>query len=118
MVTKEDLQQLIQEKLGDYLFIVVSNRQPYEHVFKKGKIECIRPSGGVTTALDPVMQACHGLWIAFGNGEADRRVTDRFDKVKVPSENSTYTLKRVWLSKQEEEGYYEDRKSTRLNSSH
>jgi alpha,alpha-trehalose-phosphate synthase [UDP-forming] len=106
MWTKKDLQELIRDKMGDYLFIVVSNRQPYVHVFKKGKAECNRGAGGVITALDPVMQACHGLWVAFGNGEADRKVADSQGKIKVPPEKPTYILKRVWLSKEEEDGYY------------
>jgi trehalose 6-phosphate synthase len=104
--TKKDLQQLIKDKMGDYLFIVVSNRQPYVHVFKKGKIECQRGAGGVITALDPVMQACNGIWVAFGNGEADRKVTDEQGKIKVPPEDPRYTLKRVWLTKEEEDGHY------------
>ncbi len=106
MLVKEDLQEFVHEKMGDYLFIVVSNRQPYEHVFKKGKIECQRPSGGVITALDPVMQACHGMWIASSSGDADRVATDSTNKIQVPEKNPAYTLKRVWLTKEEEEGYY------------
>jgi len=106
MWTKKDIQQLIKDKMGDYLFIVVSNRQPYVHVFKKGKIECLRGAGGVITALDPVMQACQGTWVAFGNGDADQKVTDKQGKIKVPPENPSYILKRVWLTKEEENGYY------------
>lgn len=106
MWTKENLQQLIKEQMSDYLFIVVSNRQPYVHVFKKGKIECQRGAGGVITALDPVMQACDGIWIAYGNGDADRKVTDRQGRIRVSPENPKYTLKRVWLTKEEENGYY------------
>jgi trehalose 6-phosphate synthase len=106
MWTKKDLQGLVKDKLGDYLFIVVSNRQPYVHVFKKGKTECQRGSGGVVTALDPVLRACNGLWVAFGNGDADSKVTDKDGKIKVPPEDPSYTLKRVWLTKEEEEGYY------------
>jgi trehalose 6-phosphate synthase len=106
MWTKESLQELIKEKMADYLFIVVSNRQPYVHVFKKGKIECQRGAGGVITALDPVMQACHGLWVAHGNGDADREVTDEKGKIKVPPEKHSYTLKRVWLTKEEVQGHY------------
>lgn len=106
MWTKKDLQDLIKEKLGGYLFIVVSNRQPYVHVFKKGKVECQRGAGGVVTALDPVMRACNGLWVAFGNGDADSKVTDKDGKIKVPPEDPAYTLKRVYLTKEEEEGYY------------
>ncbi len=106
MWTRENLQNLIRDKMSDYLFIVVSNRQPYIHVSKKGQIECQRGAGGVITALDPVMQACKGLWVANGTGDADKKVTDEKGKVKVPPDNPTYTLKRVWLTKEEEDGYY------------
>jgi len=106
MWTKEDLQSFIQQKLDDYLFIVVSNREPYEHVYKKGQIVCQRAAGGLVTALDPVMQACHGLWIAAGSGEADAKVTEPSGKIMVPVENPSYTLKRVWLTREEEEKYY------------
>ncbi|MBU2540835.1 MAG: trehalose-6-phosphate synthase [Candidatus Omnitrophica bacterium] len=106
MWNKASLKKLIQERMSDYKFIVVSNRQPYVHTFKKGKIECIRGAGGVVTALDPVMQACHGSWVAFGNGDADKKVADSHSKLKVPEDNHAYTLKRVWLTKEEVDGYY------------
>src|SRR3989338_8072572 len=106
MWTKSDLQKLVQEKLGDYLFCVVSNRQPYIHVFKKGRIECQRGVGGVISALDPIMQTCQGTWVAYGNGQADRHVTDNQGKLMVPEGSPRYTLKRVWLTKEEELGYY------------
>jgi len=106
MWTKETLHQIVGEKLGDYLFIVVSNREPYVHQFKMGKIEYIRGAGGVITALDPVMQASNGLWVAQGSGDADRKVTDKSGKLRVPPDNPSYTLKRVWLTKEEENGYY------------
>jgi len=106
MWTKEDLQNLIREKMSDYKFIVVSNREPYAHVFKKGKIIHKRGVGGVVTALDPIMQACNGLWVANGNQEAEFLVTDKNGRVKVPPDDPTYTLKRVQLTKEEEAGYY------------
>jgi len=92
--------------MGDYLFIVASNRQPYVHSFERGKIQCKRGVGGVISALDPVMQACEGLWVAYGNGEADSKVTDKDSKIKVPPDHPRYTLKRIWLIKEEEMGYY------------
>jgi trehalose 6-phosphate synthase len=104
--TKEDLQGFIRENLGDYLFVVVSNREPYEHVFQQGKVVCRRSAGGLVTALDPVMQACRGLWIAVASANADHKVTDASGKVMVPEGDSAYTLKRIWLSKEEEERYY------------
>ncbi|MEJ2745755.1 MAG: trehalose-6-phosphate synthase, partial [bacterium] len=82
------------------------NRQPYVHVHQKGQIACRRGAGGVITALDPVMKACGGMWVAFGNGDADRKVSDQDGKIRVPPDNPEYTLKRVWLTKDEEVGYY------------
>ena len=104
--TKENLQTLIKENMSDYAFIVVSSRQPYIHVFKKGRVECQRGTGGVVSALDPIMRACDGLWIAYGNGDADSKVTDANDKIRVPPDKPSYTLKRVWLTKKEEDGFY------------
>ena len=106
MWTRENLQKLIKDKMSDYLFVVVSNRQPYVHVLKKGKIECQRGAGGVITALDPVMQACDGIWVAYGGGEADRKATDDKGRIKVPPQDPSYTLKRVWLTKEEVDGHY------------
>src|SRR3989338_5238597 len=106
MWTKEVLQQFVTDKMKDYHFVVVSNREPYVHVFKKGKVEYQRGVGGVISALDPVMQACGGIWVAYGHGEADRRVSDEKGKLKVPPDNPCYTLRRIWLTKEEELGYY------------
>lgn len=106
MWTRQDLHRLITEKMGDYLLVVVSNRQPYAHIFKKRKIECQRGIGGIIAALDPVMQVSNGIWVAHGSGDADHKVTDSQGKVKVPPENPSYTLKRIWLTKEEENGYY------------
>ncbi|MDP2653485.1 MAG: trehalose-6-phosphate synthase [Candidatus Omnitrophota bacterium] len=106
MWTKTDLQNFIQDKLGDYLFIAVSNRQPYVHVHKKGKVECQRGVGGVISALDPIMQACRGTWVAFGSGDADRSVSGPNGEITVPPHDPSYTLRRIWLTKEEELGYY------------
>ncbi len=106
MWTSQDLQRLVKEKMGDYVFMVISNRQPYVHTYKGTKIIYQRGPGGIITAVEPVMQACNGTWVAYGSGNADRRVSDSNGKIKVPPEKPTYTLKRVWLNKEEEKGYY------------
>ncbi|MBP9855276.1 MAG: trehalose-6-phosphate synthase [Candidatus Omnitrophica bacterium] len=106
MWTKEDLQNLVQDRMKEYQFVVVSNRQPYVHVFNRRNVECERGVGGVISALDPVMQACHGLWVALSDGDADRKVSAPHGKVQVPPENASYTLKMIWLNKKEQEGYY------------
>jgi trehalose-6-phosphate synthase len=107
--TAERLRVSLQQKLqGDSLF-VVSNREPYMHVYdaKRERIELLVPASGLVTALEPVLQACEGTWIANGSGNADRETVDEKDRLKVPPHRPTYTLRRVWISEEEERGYYE-----------
>jgi len=106
MWTKESLKELIQDKLKDNLFIVASNREPYIHKYSGEKIVHFKPASGVVTALDPVLQTCSGIWVAHGSGDADRKVVDSKNRISVPPDSPTYTLKRVWMSKAEETGYY------------
>jgi trehalose 6-phosphate synthase len=86
--------------------IVVSNREPYIHQRRGERIEVQRPASGLVTALEPIMRACSGTWIAHGSGSADRDVVDRHDRVGVPPEKPAYKIRRVWLSAEEEAGYY------------
>jgi trehalose 6-phosphate synthase len=104
--SKESLYNLAKENFSDHRLIVVSNREPYIHNYVGSKIECEAAVGGVTTALDSVMCATGGLWIACGNSKADKEVVDLNNKVMVPPEEPLYTLKRVWLSRKEINGYY------------
>ncbi len=106
MQTKEQLQDIVKKKLEGRLLVIASNREPYIHVLERGKTRVIRPVGGAVNALDPVIRACGGVWVACGSGSADRRVVDNKNKVKVPPDNPSYSLRRLWLSKEEEEGYY------------
>lgn len=104
--TRDVLSEFVRTKLDGYRFIVVSNREPYQHRRVGARIECIQPASGMATALEPVMRACGGLWIAHGNGDADLQTVDHFDHVQVPPEKPEFTLRRIWLSKEEEDGYY------------
>jgi len=103
---KEKLYQLVQEKLGDHLFLAVSNREPYIHTMSGDEIVWNRPVSGLTEALDPVMRASKGSWIAHGSGDADKKAVDSHDRVSVPPDKPEYTLKRVWLTEEEIEGFY------------
>lgn len=105
--TKERLKEYLRSKLGETPLYVIANREPYIHRRNEtGKIECIFPASGVVTALDPVLQATGGVWIAHGSGNADRETVDKYNKISVPPWNPTYSLKRVWLNEEEEKGYY------------
>ncbi len=104
--TRERLEEVARARLGGAKLVVVANREPFIHVREGEEIRCNRPASGLTTALDPVLQACSGTWVAHGSGDADRAVVDERGRVAVPPEKPTYLLRRVWLSKEEEEGYY------------
>lgn len=104
--TAERLRVHIQSKLQQNPLIVVSNREPYIHVRRGSNVEVSVPASGLVTALEPILCACNGTWIAHGSGNADREAVDAHDSLRVPPEQPEYTLRRVWLTKEEEEGYY------------
>jgi trehalose 6-phosphate synthase len=105
--TNAVLHKFIQSQLEGYRLIVVSNREPYHHRYTPdGSIQCSRPAGGMASALEPVMRACGGLWIAHGSADADRAVVDSHDHVEVPQDNPQFTLRRVWLTAEQVRGYY------------
>ncbi|PYT33694.1 MAG: trehalose-6-phosphate synthase [Acidobacteria bacterium] len=106
MWTKEGLLELIETRLRDHKFILVSNREPYVHRYSGHQIECVQPASGLAVALDPIMRACGGTWIAHGSGDADRITVDNNDRVLVPPHDPRFTLRRVWLNRRQEEGYY------------
>src|SRR6185295_17603561 len=106
MWTKDGLQQLIQSRLAGHRLILVANREPYHHRYAAGRIECVPPASGMVSALEPIVRACGGVWVAHGSGSADRRTVDRADHLRVPPDDPSYTLRRVWLNKAQEEGYY------------
>jgi trehalose-6-phosphate synthase len=107
--TAERLRVSLRDRLQDQPLFVVSNREPYMHVFEgSGKtIKMIVPASGVVTALEPVLLACNGTWVANGSGSADRETVDTFDRLRVPPDRPSYTLRRVWLTEEEDKGYYD-----------
>jgi trehalose 6-phosphate synthase len=86
--------------------IVVSNREPYIHNREARDIVVQTPASGLVAAIEPIMRACGGTWIAHGSGSADRETVDRFDRIRVPPSFPSYVLRRVWLSEEEQNGYY------------
>jgi len=107
--TAERLRVSLRSKLHDKPLFVVANREPYIHMqgAKDKEIETIVPASGVVTAIEPVLIACDGTWIAHGSGTADRLTVDEHDHLRVPPNHPSYTLRRVWLSDEEEKGYYQ-----------
>lgn len=103
----ETLRKILADELPDAQVIIVSNREPYIHnETRDGNVELVVPASGLVSALEPITRACAGTWIAYGGGTADRTVVDRNDRVQVPPGNPSYTLRRVWLSDDEYQGYY------------
>jgi trehalose 6-phosphate synthase len=103
--TEERLRQFGNLRVPGPLF-VVSNREPVSHVWSGGQVRTQTPASGLVTAMEPILRACGGVWVAHGSGEADREVVDARGRIGVPAEHPRYMLRRVWLSPEEEEGYY------------
>jgi len=105
--TPQRLKNALNRYLHGEKVIIVANREPYIHSrAKDGSIEVLHPASGLVTALEPVMRACSGVWIAHGSGSADRETVDKHDRVPVPPGDESYLLRRVWLTPEEEKGYY------------
>jgi trehalose 6-phosphate synthase len=104
--TADRLAAHVRTRLNHGRLFVVSNREPYVHMRHGKSVEVIVPPSGLVTAIEPVLRACDGTWIAHGNGDADLEMVDEHDRLRVPPEDPRYSLRRVWLSKEEEEGYY------------
>src|SRR5262249_8801476 len=107
MWTRDSLQLLITSKLPDIPFVVVANREPFQHRLSSAGITCVPAVSGLAAALDPILRACHGTWIAHGSGNADRDTVDAHDRLMVPPDDPSYTLRRVWLTPEQEAGYYD-----------
>jgi len=104
--TADRLAVHVRTRLDGGRLIVVSNREPYMHVRKGKALEVVVPPSGLVTALEPILHACDGTWVAHGSGDGDAQTVDQSDRLRVPPDDPRYTLRRVWLTKKEEEGYY------------
>ena len=103
---QQALRATLRSELHGNEVIAVSNREPYIHVRTAEGIRIQHPASGLVTALEPVMRACSGTWIAHGSGSADRETVDRHDRVAVPPGQPLYQVRRIWLTPEEERGYY------------
>ncbi|MEO5673778.1 MAG: trehalose-6-phosphate synthase [Chitinophagales bacterium] len=104
--TPERLKIEVGNILQNKKMVVVSNREPYMHIHEGKNIKCIVPASGMITAMEPILIACGGLWIASGTGDADRETVGKNNKLQVPPGEPKYTLKRLWQTKEEEDHFY------------
>jgi trehalose 6-phosphate synthase len=104
--TPKTLRLVLNQVLPNAEVLVVSNREPYIHNNTADGIEMQIPASGLVAALEPVMRACGGTWVAHGSGSADRNTVDANDRIAVPPDAAAYTLRRVWLSEDQQAGYY------------
>ncbi|MCC7252439.1 trehalose-6-phosphate synthase [Hyphomicrobium sp.] len=104
--SKTTLREIMMAELPGVEVLVVANREPYIHNRGEHGIELQTPASGLVSAVEPVMRACGGTWIAHGSGTADRDTVDEHDRIAVPPGNPEYTLRRIWVSEEEQDGYY------------
>jgi trehalose 6-phosphate synthase len=102
------LRQALRQHLHGERIVIVANREPYiHHRDGDGSVRVLHPASGLVTALEPVMRACSGVWVAHGSGSADRETSDAQGRLSVPKGvEDRYRLRRVWLTPEEEQGYY------------
>jgi trehalose 6-phosphate synthase len=104
--SRDTLRDIMMAELPGVEVLVVANREPYIHNHGENGIELQTPASGLVSAVEPVMRACGGTWIAHGSGTADRETVDAHDRIAVPPDNPEYTLRRIWISEEEQDGYY------------
>jgi trehalose-6-phosphate synthase len=104
--TAQRLAAHVRSRLQGSSLFVVANREPYIHNWRDGAIQVSVPASGLVAAIEPILCACNGTWVAHGSGNADMEVTDEHDRLQVPPDEPLYTLRRIWLSAEEEDGYY------------
>jgi trehalose 6-phosphate synthase len=104
--TAQRLADHVRIKLDGSNLFVVSNREPYVHSRQGDEIKVSVPASGLVTAIEPILCACRGTWVAQGSGDADAETVDDHDRLQVPPDDPRYTLRRVWISAEEEEGFY------------
>jgi trehalose 6-phosphate synthase len=104
--TTDRLRVFVQGRLNGSRLVAVSNREPYEHFRRASGIECSVPASGLVTALEPILRACDGTWIAQATGDADRETSDENGRLRVPPDHPQYALRRVWLTEEESQGFY------------
>lgn len=100
------LHNVLTHKLPGAQVIVVSNREPYIHNREGDELLVQMPASGLVAAIEPIMRACGGTWVANGSGNADRETVDRFDRIRVPPDEPSYVLRRVWVTDEEQNGHY------------
>jgi trehalose 6-phosphate synthase len=105
--TPARLKQTLTQHLHGEKVVILANREPYIHDrAADGTVRILHPASGLVTAMEPVMRACGGVWVAHGSGSADRETADHDGRIRVPPGEESYILRRVWLSPEEEKGYY------------
>jgi len=113
-VTSRNLSDIVSRVAAGSKLIVVSNREPYLHERVAEGIKVVRPASGMAAALSPIVRAVGGTWVAHGAGSADRLVVDEKGRIEMPPEDPKFILRRVWLTRQEEKGYYYGLSNTAL----
>jgi trehalose 6-phosphate synthase len=113
-MNSSDLAAIVSRVSAGEKLIVVSNREPYVHEQVDDEIRVVRPASGMVTALEPIVRAVGGTWIAYGGGSADRLVVDEKNRIALPPDDPKFTLKRVWINRAEEKGYYQGLSNTAL----
>lgn len=107
MTKAYDMKKFFTREMGKRKFIVALQKEPYSHVYgKDGRIELTKSAGGVHVLIDSVLKETGGTVVAMASGEADKEVVDADSRCVIKTGNRNYTLKRIFLDKNEFDGFY------------
>lgn len=106
MTTSRDLINFVRETLDNKKFVAAIHREPYSHVKTDEGIRVERSIGGPSVLLDSILRKTGGLMVATGTGDADGDVIDENNIVRVPPGEESYELKRIFLTKKEQDQFY------------
>lgn len=105
MVNLRDLKDYFSRQEFDRV-IIVADAETRVHKNDNGKIISTVPAGGVSIALDPIAQASNCVFIARAKTDEDKQVVDRDSKIEIADMENNYTLKRVFVSGDRFDQYY------------
>jgi trehalose 6-phosphate synthase len=87
--------------------VVLANRSPFRYQRDDdGVLRVQRSTGGLVTAVEPIVDACAGTWVAHGDANAGTAGANTIAGPEMLPANTRYRLRHVRLSEEEHHGFY------------
>lgn len=98
----------LEKHLENRRLVIVSNREPFQIIRQKDSLKLERTTGGLVSALDPILQNYNGLWICWNSEDQDQACSfedlcrlAQLNQIELP-----YQIQTVNVTEEEVERYY------------